>query len=919
MIESRPEDRPLHDDVKWLAGKLGAVIARLEGETTFEAVEHLRVACRSRRRGEQDAPTLDALLEQIDDLPLDVAAGVARAFTLFFLLINTAEQVHRVRRRRSYQTEDTPPQAASALWAFSRLAKEGVDAAAARQRVASLAVRPVLTAHPTESTRRTVLALQARVADALLARDQAPHSERLRLDEALEADIELLWLTSEVRRDRPSVLDEISTAIWYLETRLLEAGARTQESIAQAFHEVFGEPLGVPVRIEPGSWVGGDRDGNPFVTPQITVSAARRAARAQVAHYRRKVQGLIERISISAQLVPCPAALTASFERDRDDLPDVWTINRRRDGEEPVRLKLSFIAARLGRLETALSALERGRDADTNGAYASAAAFLADLELVREALDVAHAKSARAAWLDPLIAQVAQLGFAGYLLDVREDAGAHEAALDAVTEALHLDKLDADGLRAELLGRRPLVSDSIPLDDATKKTLDVFRSMREVHEQIDPRAASTYIISMASSVEDLLRVLLLAREAGLVDLASDPPRSQIDVVPLFETRDDLVNAPDVLADLFDDVAYRRQLEARHFHQEVMLGYSDSAKDAGVLPAAWALYRAQEELARVCNEHGVHLTMFHGRGGTVGRGGGSPVYRAMSALPPKTVQGQIKVTEQGEIISQKFGLLPIAERSLEVLFAGTLVATREDWRRDLESDCEAKYFDVMDRLCSIALPAFRSRVHEHDALFDLFMQATPVRELAHVHYGSRPAYRERGSGKMEGIRAIPWVFGWTQMRLMLPGFLGAGSALATVAEEPGGLETLQAMVANWPFFDDLLRKIEMVCAKADLDVARMYVDRLDGDRPLFDELEAEYHRTVKSVLAIRGKQRLLEDHAVLRAAIDLRNPYVDPLSLLQVSLLSKKRAGGATEVTRAALDAALGTTLNGVAQGLRNTG
>ncbi|MEQ8982671.1 MAG: phosphoenolpyruvate carboxylase, partial [Deltaproteobacteria bacterium] len=381
MIESRPEDRPLHDDVKWLAGKLGAVIARLEGETTFEAVEHLRVACRSRRRGEQDASTLDALLEQIDGLPLDVAAGVARAFTLFFLLINTAEQVHRVRRRRSYQSEDTPPQAASALWAFSRLAKEGVDAAAARQRVASLAVRPVLTAHPTESTRRTVLALQARVADALLARDQAPHSERLRLDEALEADIELLWLTSEVRRDRPSVLDEISTAIWYLETRLLEAGARTQESIAQAFQEVFGEPLGVPVRIEPGSWVGGDRDGNPFVTPQITVSAARRAARAQVAHYRRKVQGLIERISISAQLVPCPAALTASFERDRDDLPDVWTINRRRDGEEPVRLKLSFIAARLGRLETALSALERGRDADTNGAYASAAAFLADLEL----------------------------------------------------------------------------------------------------------------------------------------------------------------------------------------------------------------------------------------------------------------------------------------------------------------------------------------------------------------------------------------------------------------------------------------------------------------------------------------------------------------------------------------------------------
>ncbi len=919
MIESRSEDRPLHEDVKWLAARLGDVIARLEGDTTFSAVEHLRLACRARRRGEANAPTLEALMEEVDDLPLDIAAGVARAFTLFFLLINTAEQVHRVRRRRSYQTESTPPQPASALWAFSRLKSQGVDAAAARKRVAELSVRPVLTAHPTESTRRTVLSLQARVADALLRRDQAPHSERLRLNDALEADIELLWLTSEVRRDRPSVLDEISTAVWYLETRLLEAGARTQESIGQAFLEAYGEPLDVPVRIEPGSWVGGDRDGNPFVTPEITISAARRAARAQVAHYRRKVEGLIERLSISAQLVPCPAALTASFERDRDDLPDIWTINRRRDGEEPVRLKLSFVAARLQRLETAMSALERGRDADTNGAYASSSAFLADLELIKEALDVAHAKSARSAWLDPLITQVAQLGFAGYLLDVREDSGAHEAAVDAVTDALGLDRLDAAGLRHELLGRRPLVSDAVPLDDGTKRTLAVFGAMKEVHEQIDPRAASTYIISMASNVEDLLRVLLLAREAGLVDLASDPPRSQIDVVPLFETRDDLVNAPDVLADLFDDVAYRRQLEARHFRQEVMLGYSDSAKDAGVLPAAWALYRAQEELARVSAEHGVHLTMFHGRGGTVGRGGGSPVYRAMSALPPKTVQGQIKVTEQGEIISQKFGLLPIAERSLEVLFAGTLVAAREDWRRDLPSDAEARYFDVMDRLCQVALPAFRSRVHEHDALFELFMQATPVRELAHVHYGSRPAYRERGSGKMEGIRAIPWVFGWTQMRLMLPSWLGAGSALASVAAEPGGLDTLREMVRTWPFFDDLLRKIEMVCAKADLDIARLYVDHLDGDRALFDELDAEYRRTVEAVLAIRQKSRLLEDHSVLRSAIDLRNPYVDPLSLLQVSLLAKKRAGGATEVTRAALDGALGTTLNGVAQGLRNTG
>lgn len=919
MIDVRPEDRPLHEDVRWLASRLGRVIRRLEGEEAFRAVEELRVECRARRREEDGHRDLAALLSRVDALPVDVAASVARAFTLFFLLINTAEQVHRVRRRRTYQhTSNTPPQPASARWTFEKLFAEGVDAAEARRRVAAQRIRPVLTAHPTESTRRTLLALQARVATNLLNREHASDSERLRIEDALAADVELLWLTSEVRRDRPSVLDEVSNVVWYLETRLLEASARAQESVHQAFLAVYGEPLDVPVRIEPGSWVGGDRDGNPFVTPQITVSAARRAARAQVAHYRRKVQGLIERLSLSAHHAPVSAALTASFERDKDELPDVWADNQRRDGDEPVRLKLSFVRERLLRLETQLSARERGRDESHAGAYESADAFLADLELVAEALDLARVQSARRAWLDPLIAQVAQLGFAGYLLDIRDHSGVHTAALEDIGRALDVS-LDEAAIERELLSRRPLVSSSLPLDEATKKTLGVFASVEEIQRTIDPRATSTYIISMASEPSDLLRVLLLAREAGLVDLAADPPRSSLDIVPLFETRDDLVRGPDVLRSLFSNPAYRRQLEARQHKQEVMLGYSDSAKDAGVLPAAWALYRAQEELARVAAEHQVELTLFHGRGGTVGRGGGSPVYRALSALPPKTIGAGLKVTEQGEIISQKFGLLPIAERSLEVLITGTLLAAGNDWRKDLPSDAEAKYFAVMERLSALALPVFRGLVHENDQLFELFMTATPVRELAHVHYGSRPAYRERGAGKMEGIRAIPWNFGWTQLRLMLPAWLGAGTALEAISKEPGGLETLQEMAERWPFFDDLLGKIEMVCAKADLEIAQLYVASLGANAALFEQLSAEYHRTVSTVLAIRGKERLLEHHRVLRSAIDLRNPYVDPLSLLQISLLRKKRAEPGTEVERKAIDGALGTTLNGVAQGLRNTG
>ncbi len=443
--------------------------------------------------------------------------------------------------------------------------------------------------------------------------------------------------------------------------------------------------------------------------------------------------------------------------------------------------------------------------------------------------------------------------------------------------------------------------------------------MRDIQDELGPSATSTYIISMTKSDVDLLRVLLLGREAGLVDLAADPPVSRIDVVPLFETRDDLEASTDIMRRLFSDKVWRRQLEARGMRQEVMLGYSDSAKDAGVLPAAWSLYKAQERFAEVAEEFGVSLTLFHGRGGTVGRGGGSPVYRALAALPPGTVDRRIKITEQGEVISQKFGLLPIAERSLEVMLSGTLLATITDWRDGLASGEEARFRGIIDRLAADALPVFRRLVYEQDRLFQLFQGSTPVRELAHVHYGSRPAYRERGAGTMKGIRAIPWVFGWTQIRLMLPGWLGVGTALSNIIAEEGGLDTLRRMAAAWPFFDDLLGKVEMVCAKADLEIARCYVERLGGDRALFDELEAEYQRTVDAVCAIRAYDGLLGENPVLRTAINLRNPYVDTLSLLQVSLLDKKRKTEDGTDDRTALDDALGTTLNGVAQGLRNTG
>jgi phosphoenolpyruvate carboxylase len=905
--------------MRYLASALGRVIRQLEGEDVFRAVEELRTKSRDRRRGGASAPTLEALLERVDALPLELSAPVARAFTLYFFLINTAEQVHRVRRRRAYErSNDTSPQPASFVWAFEQLKARGTSAAEVREFLRGLDVRPVLTAHPTEATRRTLLSLQARLADALIRRDDAPSSERVRIEEAIEADVELLWLTDEVRRDRPSVLDEVSSVIWYMEDRLMDAANEAKANADRAFRTVFAKDLGVTTRVRLGSWVGGDRDGNPFVTPEITVAATRRTAYALLARYRSRLERLVGNVSISDLIAPATEELRSSLERDKLLLPAIWEANSRRDAHEPLRLKLTFIAGRIEALRREIASRDAGRPEIVNGAYKKPSELLYDLDLVRQSLTFAGADRARKTLIEPLIAQVEAFGFHGYTLDLREDSEAHAQAIANISEALSMPRLDAAGLRRELSGRRPLVAAHLALPEATKKTLGIFHAMRSVQDELGQDAAPTYIISMCRRAEDLLNVLVLAREAGLVDLAGNEPVCHLDVVPLFETRADLAAGPAVMKELFDDPVYMRQLKARGMQQEVMLGYSDSAKDVGIIAASWELYRAQESLAALARERGVALTLFHGRGGTVGRGGGSPVFRALSALPPGTVGGRIKITEQGEVISQKFGLLPLAERSLEVMLTGTLLAAFKDFREGLEPREVEQFRSAMDEIAETSRAAFRATVHDDPGLFQLFLKATPVRELTHVHFGSRPAYREKGAGTMAGIRAIPWNFGWTQMRFMVSAWVGAGSALEQALAKPGGLALLQSMAAKWPFFDDLLDKLEMVLAKADLEVARLYVKVLGGDERVMSRLEADFTRTLNALHTIRGRE-LIADHRFLQGSLALRNPYVDPLSLLQVSLLRKKRSLPEGHPDLRHIDSALGTTLNGIAQGMRNTG
>jgi phosphoenolpyruvate carboxylase len=737
----------------------------------------------------------------------------------------------------------------------------------------------------------------------------------------LDGEVELLWITAEVRQDRPTVNDEVSTVLWYLETRLLDASARARDALVQAFEEEFGassESMQNLVPLRFGNWVGGDRDGNPGVTPDVTVATARRSSYAILGRYADALASLVERLSVSASIAPPPDELRASIESDSKLVPEVYEANRRRNADEPVRLKLTLMLARVEATRRLTAARDAGRKAEDPAAYLDAGQLERDLLLVRESLERAGAMHACHTTLDPLVELVRAHGLYGYLMDVRDHAEVHRAAVNDIVARLGIASMDGDALRTELGSRRPLVNSNVPLADDTMRVLDTFRAVRAVQAEIGEAAASTYIVSMTTEPDDLLRVLLLAREAGLLNLTAQPPQSRLDVVPLFETLDDLERAPAVMRALLDDPVYRRQLTARGNQQEVMIGYSDSGKDAGILASSWALYQVQEELARVFREADIELTLFHGRGGSVGRGGGSPVARALAALPPRTVNGRIKITEQGEIISQQFGLLPVAERTLEVTLSGVLLQELETIPRP--GDDELREFrETMTDLAARGLAVYRELVHDHDDLFKLFRTVTPIDELADARFGSRPAYRPGAGEGITGIRAIPWGFGWTQIRLMLTGWLGAGTALAHYASTPEGLDVLRRMAATWPFFDDLLGKIEMVCAKADLEIASAYVRYLGGDPALLSRLEREFESTVEAVLRIRDSETLLRENAVLQSAIALRNPYVDPLSLLQIVLLRRKRDQNGEEQAREAVDAVLATTLSGIAQGLRNTG
>ncbi len=818
---------PLRRDVRMLGSLLGRVLVEQEGAEFLAAEERIRASARLSREIGDPTPVREALSE----LPPQEQSRMLRAFALYFQLANTAEQHHRIRRRRAYAIEDRAPRESLAE-AFERLAK--VPEPDIRERLADVSLQLVLTAHPTEATRRTLLRAHVRIAD-LLTRQDDPDlttAKRADLEDELTEEITILWQTDEVRADRPRVGDEIRHGLWFFEESLFDAGERL-------LREYRRLAPGTPPPFSFGSWIGGDTDGNPEVNAQTIAAALERARESALSRYRADVRALSIAVSSSGSLVGISEELEESLARDARECPGYSDDVVQMMSSEYYRRKLSYMWWRLG-----------------NDGYSGPDALREDIAIVKRSLEANRGERIAHGAIDALDRRVELFGF-------------------------HLAKLDVRLHASEV--RNP-----------TERTREVFEAVSAARARHGGQALDTVIVSATETSADVL---------GVLDLTGE----KIAVVPLFETIADLESAADTVRELLADELYGMRVAERGNRLEVMVGYSDSGKDGGYLASQWGTYRAQEALAEVAREHGIELTIFHGRGGSAGRGGG-PTHAAILGQAPGHPPGRLKLTEQGETISFKYGLPGIAYRSLEAAVAGTVLsAFPEIVGRTPDADERV----LLDRLAGLAERAYRSLVWETPRFVDFFRTFTPVDELSLLAIGSRPARRPDGPDYLAGLRAIPWVFAWTQNRTLLPAWYGCGTALAGA-----DLGELRRMYNELPFFNSLVDNLEMTLAKSSLEVAREYLglvpESLEPNR-FFDPIAAEHERTVAAVLEIVGEERLLDRSPVVRRSIGIRNPYVDPMNAIQVELLRRHRAGDES----AALP--LGRSIAGIAAALRNTG
>jgi phosphoenolpyruvate carboxylase len=919
-------DEQLREDIRLLGRVLGDVIRDQAGDRVFELVEATRAeALRIRREGKPSGD-LEARLAALGERD---ALHVVRAFSHFSLLANLAEDLHHDRRRRYHRRHGSPPQPGSLDCALDRIDAAAPTAGEVRAALEGALVSPVITAHPTEVRRRTVFDVQRRVASLIRTRDRTDldEPERAAWDAELWRAVLTLWQTALLRLSRLRLADEINEGLQYYDLSLFEVVPAINDALRSALRgrwpdaELLPRPMLVP-----GSWVGGDRDGNPFVTHEALELAVTRQATVAFERYLGELDRLAVELSLSSRLVAPTPELTALAEASGDG-----SVFR---ADEPYRRALRGVRDRLAASAQATTGAVPGRPADVElPPYPSPRELLDDLDAIDASLRSHGAAALADDRLAALRRSVEVFGFHLCGLDMRQNAAVHE---EVVADLLAWAGVTGDyralpegervaALSAELRGRRPLARADDSLAPATQRELAVLAAAAGAVRRFGPDAVPNYVVSMCRSVSDVLEVAVLLKEVGLAapaTAATDHPASlPVGIVPLFETIDDLRSAGATVRALLAEPRYRELLRSRGDVQEVMLGYSDSNKDGGYLAANWALYRAEVDLVEATRAAGVRLRLFHGRGGTVGRGGG-PSYEAILAQPRGSVAGSLRITEQGEVVAAKYADPEMARRNLEALVSATLESSLLDVEGLGDGADEA--YALLDDLAERARRAYRALVYETGGFVDWFRAATPLAELAELNLGSRPPSRT-SSTRIEDLRAIPWVFSWTQCRIMLPGWYGTGAALSgwvsegsDAAARAARLDRLRRLHDRWPFLRTVLSNMDMVLAKADLGIAARYAELVPDpelrDR-VFAAVEAEHERTVRMLLAVTGRDRLLADNPPMARSIRNRFPYLDPLNHLQVELLRRWRSGDHGDLTMRGIQ----LTINGLATGLRNSG
>jgi phosphoenolpyruvate carboxylase len=900
----------LRRDISDLGHVLGDTLVEQEGAALLELEESIRALAKTRRKRDRRGPSASSMREIIAKLDMQSAERVARAFTHYFQLVNLAEQHHRARRRRDYARELTP-QPGSLSFELRRLAERS-SRARLDELLARTSIELVFTAHPSEAQRRTVLDKHRRIAHLLTRRDRSElvPDERARLDEALREEVTTLWQTDEIRMEKPRVGDEVKNTLFYLEEVLFPLVPQFFEAFEKEAQAAFGEGARIPSSIlRFGSWVGADMDGNPNVTPEVALDTAYAQASRVTGRYLDALDHLGQALSQSTRRVPVSTELRQSLERDAAAMPAFAAALVASTKGEPYRKKLRFARARL---EATRQALLDARHAGATKldlpahAYADPTALLDDLGVMARSLIENRGARAGLRLVRALERQVETFGFHLAQLDLRVPAA---WVREAARTSLWLP--DGAPLDSAVLGRALTAEQTPPRADAPgMRAMEAVARIRAVTAK---RGAESFILSMAHGHEDMLATLVLARIAGLYRPSEGV--ADVSVVPLFETLEDLERCPAEVERAAQDPAYRRYLDLRGGMQEIMIGYSDSNKDAGILMSSFALYRAQQRLVEVGRRNGLRLKIFHGRGGSIGRGGG-PSQRAIESLPHGSIDGRFKLTEQGEVLGWKYLLPEIAERNLEITASGVLRASLD------EPVDQSAFEEAFEDVAQTSLDAYRELVRD-PSFVEYYEESTPLAEIALLNIGSRPARRaEKKQRTLEDLRAIPWVFAWTQSRQMVPGWFGAGRALMRLLEKRG-LPFARRMAAEWPFFASTLDAVAVSLATADMDIARRYaglVEDREAARRLFFKIALDHGRAERAVMLILDRPSVLAPSSTLQRSIELRNPYVDPLSFIQLELLRRKRAlvAEGREVPHE-LDRALLLTINGIAAGLRNTG